>query len=84
MQRDEEWVEFAKPGGLLETLLAEQNGDLCGPRPERNAMHVQSEEEGVGDGVYSGGTLLNGPDLLAMLASTMNGLQLQNGSKDMG
>ena len=33
-QAEEEWTDFVEEGGPLGRLLAEQEGELCGPRPQ--------------------------------------------------
>ncbi|GBF90098.1 hypothetical protein Rsub_02806 [Raphidocelis subcapitata] len=59
------WSAAAAPGGALSSLLAEQEGDLCGPRPQR--VEPLSEEGGeVGDAI-GGGSVISGEQLLAML-----------------
>jgi hypothetical protein len=59
------WAAAAVPGGALVSLLAEQQGDLCGPRPQR--LEAMSDDGGeVGDAL-GGGSVLSGEQLLAML-----------------
>jgi hypothetical protein len=43
-QEDADWTAFAAPGGALEVLLAQQEQELGGPRPERAPLQSQSSD----------------------------------------
>jgi hypothetical protein len=59
------WSAAVAPGGALASLLAEQQGDLCGPRPAR--VELASDDDGdLGEALSAGG-LITGEQLLAML-----------------
>eukprot|EP00884_Botryococcus_braunii_P023520 jgi/Botrbrau1/9852/Bobra.0313s0021.1 len=36
--RQKDWQEYCAPGGHLDQLLSEQMGELCGPKPPRDAV----------------------------------------------
>jgi hypothetical protein len=63
-QEDEEWVASTSPDGPLHALGEEQEGDLCGPRPERGPP------SDAGDGELGGlGNLSTNPELLQLMQS---------------
>ena len=82
------WQEFAEgPGGALARLLAEQEGELAGPRPQRAAPGVgDSGAEGEGAlGLGAGGGLppggiISGRDLLLLLQN-MQGINVTSADR---
>ena len=76
-QADEEWADFAEEGGGLQRLLAEQEGELCGPRPRPPVLHglggssllVAADGEGnaLQNGAGANSYLLNCRDLASYL-----------------
>ncbi|KAF8065507.1 hypothetical protein HT031_003108 [Scenedesmus sp. PABB004] len=57
------WQRSTEPSGALHALLAEQDGQLCGPPPPRPAQSVDEEEsadQGLG--------IINGSQLMALLS----------------
>ena len=77
VQADEEWADFAEEGGGLQRLLAEQEGELCGPRPRPHVLHglaggslaLASDGEGkaLQDAAGANSYLLNCRDLASYL-----------------
>ncbi len=67
LRAEECWVGAVEPGGALHALLQEQDGELCGPRPPRADPMQDSGEVMGGLGALPGGTILTGPQLLALL-----------------
>ncbi len=64
------WQGSIDPGGALHALLAEQEGELCGPRPARPAEGANDLEavDVVADPFTNiGGNVISGPQLLALL-----------------
>ena len=83
------WQEFAGgPEGALARLLAEQEGDLAGPRPQRAAPgggDLGAEGEGAlglggaGGGLPPGG-IISGRDLLLLLQN-MQGINVTSADR---
>lgn len=61
------WSAFASGSGQLSTLVSEQAGDLCGPRPVRPPMDEASKLGGHLEGSATGH--MSGRDILALLQS---------------
>ena len=59
MQADEAWQDFTAAGGTLDSLLADQEGELCGPRPRGFGNESMDYDQATGgeaeqDGEQSG------------------------------
>ncbi len=54
---------------MLQRLLAEQAGELCGPRPERSAA-----ADDVGEFGSLGGNMFSGQELMQLLSRMSPGL----------
>ena len=67
MQANKAWSAFASGSGPLSTLVSEQAGDLCGPRPVRPPMDEASELGGDLEGGATGH--MSGREILALLQS---------------
>ena len=68
LQLDTRWPVYAAEGGPLDSMLAEQAGTLCGPKPERPNLPFGENVEGIPiGGTVGGNTMISGRDLLAML-----------------
>ncbi len=63
-QEDEEWQASTDVDGPLHSLREEQQGDLCGPRPERGPASDEGELSGLG-------SISNNPELLQLMQSLM-------------
>eukprot|EP00884_Botryococcus_braunii_P023525 jgi/Botrbrau1/9857/Bobra.0313s0026.1 len=64
-----DWHEYCARGGDLDQLLSVQRGELCGPRPPRDAGPLP------GGGAIIGGQLLTQQDLMRLAGRQLN---LQN------
>eukprot|EP00873_Tetraselmis_striata_P005923 jgi/Tetstr1/426187/TSEL_016512.t1 len=72
LEEDAEWTEFAKPGGALETLLAQQEQELGGPRPARAPLQPQSSD--LANLMSSG---MSSTDMLRLLKGMSFGMSSQ-------
>jgi hypothetical protein len=62
-------VGAGEPGGALHALLQEQEGELCGPRPQRPLEAAEDAAEGF----MSAGGLISGSQLLNLMLKDMGG-----------
>lgn len=73
-QESRGWAEFAEGKGPLSQLLAEQQGDLCGPRPNRLKPPLVSD--GTRELQTDTPNLISGDDLVKLLTQSVRGIHI--------